>query len=283
MPSQSNDVQNSLPKFIYGTAWKEDATERLTLMAIKVGFRGIDTANQRRHYVESAVGEAIAEVLKTGIIRRDELFIQSKYTYADGQDHRIPYDPRADYPVQVRQSFESSLKHLQTEYVDSFVLHGPSTSSGLTTVDWNVWRTMEAIHQEGGTRYLGVSNIRLEQLSKLFDGAGVKPAFVQNRCFAQQEWDRQVRDFCVQHNIIYQGFSLLTANQFVLSDPRVKGIAEHVDKTPAQVVFRFAIQVGMMPLTGTTSPTHMKQDLECVNFTLSDEEVEVIERIVVQG
>ncbi len=283
MPFHSSEDHNRLPKFIYGTAWKEDATERLTLMAIKLGFRGVDTANQRRHYVEAAVGEAIAEVLKGGTIRRDELFIQTKYTYADSQDHRVPYDPRADYPVQVRQSFESSLKHLQTEHIDSYVLHGPSTSSGLTMIDWNVWRAMEAIHDAGGTRYLGVSNVRLEQLSKLFDGAEVKPTFVQNRCFAEHGWDREVRDFCVQHNIIYQGFSLLTANPFVLTDPRVKSIADDSDKTPAQVVFRFAIQAGMIPLTGTTSPIHMKQDLECVNFTLSDEEVEFIERIAVQG
>jgi diketogulonate reductase-like aldo/keto reductase len=98
----------NIPKLIYGTAWKEDATEDLVRTAIGLGFRGIDTANQRRHYNEAAVGSAICKALKGGI-KREELFIQTKYTYANGQDHRIPYDIRADYGTQVNQSFQSSL------------------------------------------------------------------------------------------------------------------------------------------------------------------------------
>jgi diketogulonate reductase-like aldo/keto reductase len=278
----TSPAPRDFPLFIYGTAWKEESTEPLVRLAIDAGFTGIDTANQRRHYVESAVGDAIRGAIEGGIRRREALFIQTKFTYADGQDHRIPYDVHADPADQVRQSFRSSLEHLGTDYVDAYLLHGPSVRRGLTERDWEVWRTMEAVHREGGARHLGVSNVSLDQLETLFDGAAVKPAVVQNRCFAQLEWDRHIREFCREHQLIYQGFSLLTANAFILSHPGMKRIAERVDKTPAQVVFRFAIQAGMLPLTGTTSPIHMRQDLDCADFRLTDDEVRLIEEIAVR-
>jgi len=272
-----NKRTKNIPKLIYGTAWKEDATEDLVCTAIELGFRGIDTANQRRHYNEAAVGSAISKVLKNGI-KREELFIQTKYTYATGQDQRIPYDIRADYGTQVRQSFQSSLEHLQIDYIDSYVLHGPSVGFGLAQDDWNVWQEMEAIHKAGRTMHLGISNVSIEQLKVLFEGAKVKPTFVQNRCFAQQGWDKDVREFCKENGIIYQGFSLLTANPFVL--PKVKKIADTVNKTPAQVLFRFSMYIGILPLTGTTSPIHMKEDL-ALDFSLKDEDIQFIENIAV--
>ncbi len=269
----------TLPSMIYGTAWKEEQTESLTRMAIEAGFVGIDTANQRRHYVEAAVGRAIARVIDQGLRQRSELFVQTKFTFADGQDHRIPYDPRADYGTQVRQSFQSSLAHLQTPYIDSYVLHGPSSRHGLTEADWQVWRELEVIHRSGRVRYLGVSNISAAQLQSLLSAAEVKPTFVQNRCFARLGWDRQVRVLCREHDMVYQGFSLLTANPHVFSDPRLQAIARELEKTPAQVVFRFALQSGMIPLTGTTDRRHMEQDLACSDFSLADEDVRHIEQL----
>ena len=270
-----NKRAKNIPNFIYGTAWKEDDTEDLVCTAIGIGFRGIDTANQRRHYNEAAVGSAISKVLKNSI-KREELFIQTKYTYANGQDHRTPYDINADCRTQVKQSFQSSLEHLQIDYIDSYVLHGPSVSFGLAQDDWQVWQEMEAIHKEHRTRYLGVSNVSIEQLKVLFEGAKVKPTFVQNRCFAEQGWDKDVREFCKRNGIIYQGFSLLTANPFVL--PKVEQIANKVNKTPAQVLFRFSMYVGILPLTGTTSKIHMKEDL-ALDFSLKDKDIQFIENI----
>src|SRR5438067_607705 len=97
-----NGVQ--VPRFLYGTAWKEEQTQRLTELALQQGFRGIDTANQRRHYHEAAVGQAIAAEVESGRVARDELFLQTKFTFRGGQDHRLPYDPEAPIPVQVEQS-----------------------------------------------------------------------------------------------------------------------------------------------------------------------------------
>lgn len=267
-----------VPTFLYGTAWKEDRTEGLVREALAAGFRGIDTANQRRHYHEAGVGAALAAATD-GDLGRDDLFLQSKYTYREGQDHRLPYDPEADYPTQVRQSFEGSLEHLGVDRLDSYVLHGPRTRAGLSDADRDVWRTMETLQQEGRTRLIGVSNVTAEQVATLCDTAEVKPAFVQNRCFARLGWDRDVRAVCAEQDVVYQGFSLLTANQGELMSPPVYDIATKHGRSIPQVAFRFALQLGMICLTGTTQPEHMRQDLAVYDFELSDDEVATIERI----
>ena len=269
---------DATPRLLYGTAWKEDRTEALVRLALDAGFRGIDTANQRRHYFEAAVGTAVATWCEEGRGAREDLFLQTKFTSQGGQDHRLPYDAGADPATQVQQSFASSLEHLRTAYVDSYVLHGPSMRRGLTDEDWQVWRAMEAVQAGGRARRLGVSNVSLEQLATLHDGGTVKPAFVQNRCFALTAWDAQVRAFCARNGIAYQGFSLLTANTHVLASSAVVSAARRTGRTPAQVVFRFALQAGMQPLTGTSSRTHMQEDLACLDgFALEPEEVRAIE------
>jgi diketogulonate reductase-like aldo/keto reductase len=268
----------AVPRLLYGTAWKEDRTEALVRLALDAGFRAIDTANQRRHYFEAAVGSAVAAWGAQRKVPREDLFLQTKFTSLGGQDHRLPYDSEADPATQVQQSFASSLEHLQTTYVDSYVLHGPSMRRGLTDEDWQVWRAMEAVQASGRARRLGVSNVSLEQLATLHQGSQVKPALVQNRCFAATAWDREVRAFCAQNGIAYQGFSLLTANTHVLASSAVAGAARRTGRTPAQIVFRFALQAGMTPLTGTSSRTHMQEDLACVDgFALEPEEVRAIE------
>jgi diketogulonate reductase-like aldo/keto reductase len=268
-----------VPAFMYGTAWKEDRTAELTGQALSAGFRAIDTANQRKHYFEAAVGDAVAAAIGARRVRRDELFLQTKFTHADGQDHRLPYDRDADLATQVRQSVASSLEHLKTTYLDSYILHGPSSRRGLGSGDWAVWRAMEALHAEGKTRLLGVSNVSLEQLRALHAEATVRPGFVQNRCYASRGWDRELRTFCAEHGIVYQGFSLLTANSATLRSTLVKRIAQRHGFTPAQVVFSFALQVGMIPLTGTSSPAHMNEDLACSEFSLDSADLEAIERL----
>lgn len=267
-----------VPRFFYGTAWKEEQTQRLTELALERGFRGIDTANQRRHYHEAAVGQAIAASIARGVVVRDDLFLQTKFTFRNGQDHRLPYDPRSPISIQVEQSFVSSLKHLSVERTDSLLLHGPSSSAGLSSDDWAAWRAMEAIHESGRTRMLGISNVSLEQLRRLCQESRIQPSFVQNRCYAVRGWDREVREFCATHELCYQGFSLLTANRHVLASSALTQIAERHGRTVQQIVFRFAIDVGMIPLTGTTSTDHMLADLEVFNFCLDAKEIAIIER-----
>jgi diketogulonate reductase-like aldo/keto reductase len=266
-------MSDSKPTFIYGTAWKKEATTGLVQKAVKAGFTAIDTANQPKHYSEPLVGEALDG------ISRESLFLQTKFTPLNGQDQRVPYDPEAPLQEQVRQSFESSLQHLRTNYVDSYVLHGPYSYPRLGEEDWEVWRAIEDIHASGRARMIGISNVNALQLAMLIERANVKPMAVQNRCFANRGWDRQVRQICVRYGIMYQGFSLLTANPYVLRHPAVIAIARRVGTDPAQVIFRFAMQVGMVPLTGTTNEQHMKQDLGVYNIELTMDEVSAIESI----
>jgi diketogulonate reductase-like aldo/keto reductase len=269
-----------VPRLLYGTAWKEDETQRLTQLALRQGFRGIDTTNQRRHYHEAAVGQAVAASVASGLVARDDLFLQTKFTFRRGQDHRLPYDPDAPIRTQVEQSFASSLEHLGTEVIDSYLLHGPTQRVGLAAADWEAWRAMEALHASGRARLLGVSNVTLEQLQRLCQRARVRPRFVQNRCYAVQGWDRRVREFCTANGVVYQGFSLLTANRQAMFRPEMVKIARRHGRTVSQIVFRFALDVGTVPLTGTSDAEHMRADLEVFDFRLGPEEVDLIERLV---
>jgi len=266
----------AVPSIMYGTAWKEERTEALTSDAIACGFRAIDTANQRKHYVEAGVGAAVGGAVASGSVTREQLFLQTKFTWPRGQDHRLPYDPDADLATQVQQSIDSSLKHLGVTRIDSYILHSPSRGYGLAEADWEIWRAMEEAVRAGRVGLLGVSNISSEQLAALVGGVKTAPAFVQNRCFARKRWDADVRALCETHDIVYQGFSLLTANPQVLSSPRLIAIARRHGKTVAQVVFRFAIELGMLPLTGTTNSLHMRQDLDIFGFTLSGEDIKIM-------
>jgi diketogulonate reductase-like aldo/keto reductase len=266
-----------VPRILYGTAWKEGRTERLTKLALHQGFRGIDTANQRRHYYEAAVGKAIAASIEDRLLARDDLFLQTKFTLRQGQDHRLPYDPAASISVQVEQSFASSLDHLGVDRIDFFLLRGPMQRAGLTQSDWEAWTAIEAIHDRGGVRFLGISNVTLEQLKALCHMARMGPHFVQNRCYANRAWDRGVRDFCSANRLIYQGFSLLTANRALIMRPEFARIAERHGRTTSQVVFRFALDVGMIFLTGTNNIDHMREDLDVSGFHLGPDDVKRIE------
>jgi diketogulonate reductase-like aldo/keto reductase len=266
-----------LPDFLYGTAWKEERTPALVELALRMGFRGIDTANQRRHYFEAGVGEGLAAADRAGVVTRADIFLQTKFTYRPGQDHRLPYDAAASLSVQVAQSLASSLAHLGTDHVDSFVLHGLSSGYGWTDADSEVWEAMRKERDAGRTRLLGVSNVSLRHLEQMVEVGAEAPAFVQNRCYARLGWDRGVRLFCNEREIIYQGFSLLTANAEVLRHPVVTGLAAGSGVTPAQVVFAFARAVGMLPLTGTSDAEHMKQDLASRSLVLPPDAVRAIE------
>lgn len=268
----------SVPSFMYGTAWKKEATTQLVLLAVAAGFTAIDTANQLIHYQEALVGEALLALAQQGVAR-DRLFLQTKFTSTNGQDHRTPYDASADLTTQVMQSFDSSLAHLHTDYLDSYVLHGPYQRQGLGAADREVWAAIEGLYRSGKTKMIGISNVTAEQLAQLCAEAAVKPMMVQNRCYAALGWDKEVREICRSQNIIYQGFSLLTANQGIFAEPAIRAIARRVGAGLAQVIFRFAMQVGMLPLTGATNPQHMKEDLQAEQFTLTGEDMQVIETI----
>jgi diketogulonate reductase-like aldo/keto reductase len=266
------------PKILYGTAWKEAETEALVATAIRQGFRGIDTACQPKHYDEAGVGAAVAACLNAGLTRGD-LFLQTKFTPLSGQDPtRIPYDPNAPLSDQVAQSFATSVRNLQVDHLDCLLLHSPLPTTDQTMT---VWQAMESLVDIGGVRQLGISNCySLEQLRTLYDGARVKPAVVQNRFYAESAYDREIRAFCRKQRIAYQSFWTLTANGHVLAHDTITKLASIYGRTPAQILFRYLTQIDVVPLAGTRSEQHMRQDLEIFAFKLTDRERAAVDAIL---
>lgn len=267
-----------MPRIIYGTAWKKERTAALVEQAIGLGFRGIDTAGQPKHYNEAGVGEGVAACLRRGI-DRSELYLQSKFTSLSGQDPmHVPYDPNAELGEQVAQSFQASLKNLQTTYLDCLVLHSPLASRQHTM---EVWQAMERIFHSGRAKQLGISNCYdPRQFELLYQEAEIKPAVIQNRFYAETGYDRAIRAFCREYRIIYQSFWTLTANPTVLTHPALQMLAMKYQRSAAQIFFRYLSQIGIIPLTGTDSERHMREDLAIFDFELADDECEAVERLL---
>ena len=268
-----------MPRIVYGTAWKQERTAALVEQAITLGFRGIDTACQPKHYHEAGVGEGVTAACQKQELDRSALYLQSKFTPLNGQDPlRIPYDAKASLPEQVAQSFQTSLKNLQTDYLDSLVLHSPLADRAQLLA---VWRAMEHIANIGGGRQLGISNCYDPAVFEfLYQNASVKPAVLQNRFYADTAYDKPLRAFCRQQGIVYQSFWTLTANPKLLADAVVKNLASAYQRSPVQVFFRYLSQNGIVPLTGTTSQQHMQQDLAIFDFELSAAECDSISALL---
>jgi diketogulonate reductase-like aldo/keto reductase len=267
-----------VPRIIYGTAWKKAATEHLVSLAIQKGFRGIDTACQPKHYDEPGVGAGVAAGLNQGLTRAD-LYLQTKFTSLTGQDpERIPYDPKASLADQITQSVAASLKNLQTDYLDCVLLHSPMPTMTQTQA---AWRTLETFVGTGQVRQLGISNCyNRVDLERLYETARIKPAIIQNRFYPETNYDRDIRAFCDQSQIIYQSFWTLSANPHVLAHKTMTTLASIHQRTPAQILFRYLTQIGVIPLTGTQSETHMRDDLAIFDFELTHEEWGAIDALL---
>jgi diketogulonate reductase-like aldo/keto reductase len=268
----------AMPGILYGTAWKGADTARLVALALRQGFRGLDTACQPKHYDEAAVGAGLAACLGAQLSRSD-VYLQSKFTQVPGQDpSRIPYDPKAPLVLQVQQSFAASLRNLQTDYLDCLVLHSPLPTPEQTL---EVWSAIEAIVEEGGIRQAGISNCySLADFQHLHAAARIKPAVLQNRFHADTGYDRELRVYCRQQQVTYQSFWTLTANPRVLAHATIDSLALIHRRTPAQILFRYLTQVRVVPLTGTRSEDHMREDLAIFEFELSGRERSSIDELL---
>jgi diketogulonate reductase-like aldo/keto reductase len=259
-----------IPRLIYGTAWKKEKTAACVERALTLGFRGIDTACQPKHYFESGVGEGIAAFLTTHADRGD-LYLQTKFTSLSGQDPKqVPFDPTSPLSEQVAQSFQVSLRNLRTDYLDCLVLHSPLESDNDTIV---VWRAMEALVDQGGVRQIGISNCYEPSLfERLYRSARVKPAVLQNRFYDRSGYDGKLRAFCRQHRVVYQSFWTLTANPHVLAHSDITALTSKYCRTAPQILFRYLTQEEIVPLTGTQSEIHMREDLSIFDFELTETE-----------
>lgn len=271
-------MQN-IPNMIYGTAWKKEATTDCVYEAIKHGFKAIDTACQPKHYREDLVGMGLQKAYEKLNLKREDLFLQTKFTPIDGQDKtNMPYLESDRLDIQVEKSFETSKKNLKTDFIDSYVLHSPIyPAKNLLTV----WQKMEEFVEKNEVGILGISNCYdLDVLKYLFNNTKIKPSIVQNRFYAQTFYDVSIRNFCFENGILYESFWSLTANLHIVNSEVVLNIAQKYEKSAEQIFYRFLNHINIIPLNGTTSIIHMMEDLKISEFSLLDEEIKQIENLL---
>jgi diketogulonate reductase-like aldo/keto reductase len=213
-------------------------------------------------------------------VKREDIVLQTKFTYANSQDKRLPYDNKANIADQVKQSFFSSLEHLNTNYIDSYLLHSTFNTDDIATEDLEAWQAMENLYKKGYIKRLGISNISNEQLLKIYDYAEIKPVIVQNRCYAHTSWNASVRYTCKKLGIEYQGFSILSANLRLTRNIEFKNIVQKYKLTPAQVIYQAALKMGIKPLTGACNLDHLIENVNCMKTELSNEDVKKIEKLM---
>lgn len=263
-----------MPNMIYGTAWKKENTAALVCEALIKGFRGVDTACQPKHYREDLVGQGLLKAYESGI-KREDLFLQTKFTPIDGQDQsNMPYLQSDEIEVQVEKSFETSKRNLKTDFIDSYVLHSPVFPGSKLQ---RVWQKMEEFYDKKEVGQIGISNCYdLDVLVYLYDNAKIKPSVVQNRFYAQSGYDKDIRKFCLEKGIIYESFWSLTANPNILSSEILQKLAHKYERGVAEIFYRFLNHINIVPLNGTTSKLHMAADLKINEFELLSEEIDSI-------
>ncbi|OAA52689.1 NADP-dependent oxidoreductase domain protein [Beauveria brongniartii RCEF 3172] len=252
-----------MPKLVYGTAWKKDETANLVYTALKVGFRGIDTAAQPKHYDEQGVGAGLKKAVLEGVVKREDVFIQTKFTPPSGQNENAPYDFSASVQDKVHQSVQSSLKNFtivgQNAYLDSLVLHSP-----LDTLDDTIvaWKTLEGYHPHK-IRNLGISNATLGIIEALYSRVTVKPAIVQNRFYPDTDYEAGLRVFCKEHNVKFQSFWTIGANPHLIKSQPVMNVVQGAGVGVVSAYYALVMGLeGITILDGTTKEAHMKEDLE---------------------
>ncbi|KAF8534527.1 NADP-dependent oxidoreductase domain-containing protein [Trichophaea hybrida] len=232
------------PLLLYGTAWKKTSTTPLVSLALKSGFQGLDTACQPKHYREDLIA---------------------------GQDPgNSPYEFSWPIEKQVRTSVATSLRNLNTTYLDAVLLHSP-LKTVKETVD--AWKVLQGFVDAGRIRHLGISNVTLRQLEELYSHPEVttKPAIVQNRFYAATGFDCDVRGFCKTHGMVWQSFWTLTGNPELLVSEVVERVAEKVVVGREEALYLLVLALGrewetggVCVLDGTTKEERMKGDLEAV-------------------
>ncbi|KAF8864301.1 putative aldo-keto reductase [Acephala macrosclerotiorum] len=260
-----------IPKMVYGTAWKKDRSATLVYQALKAGFRAIDTAAQPRHYNEKGVAEGVAKAIEEGIVRREDLYIQTKFTPPSGQDpNNMPYNASHPIEQQIQTSIASSLSNFtflgqEEPYIDCLVLHSPYRKIEDTLL---AWRTFES-YVPSKIHSLGISNTTLPILQTLVQSSTIPPSVCQNRFYLDTRYEVPLRSYCREQGIIFQSFWTLTGNpQLVKSKPvmemaeKLRGKREVDGDDRALALYSLVLGLeGVSILNGTTNQERMMRDL----------------------
>jgi len=250
-----NDGQ-TIPQFGFGTFQisREDTVAAVS-DALEAGYRHIDTAEMYGN--EAEVGAAI----RSSGLSRSDVFVTTKLS---NEAHR---------PADARRAFDGSLRALDFDYVDLFLIHWPLP----TRYDGDyvsTWETLTEFYRDGRARSIGVSNFQPHHLRRLHQEAEVPPAvdqFEEHPYLTQDE----LRRFCAEHQIAVEAWSPL-ATGMLLGDPTIGDIARRYGKTPAQVVLRWHIERGDIVFPKSVTPARIRENIDIFDFELSGEDVEAI-------
>jgi diketogulonate reductase-like aldo/keto reductase len=261
-----NNGSGAMPALGFGTLIPDPvATKNATKAALEAGFRLLDTAE--RYRTEKEVGQAMQEVFKDGKIKRQDVFVITKLWNTNHRAQRV------------KPAFEASLKKLQLDYLDLYLIHTPFAfqpgddqeprntngnviyDNAVTLLD--TWRALEGLVDEGKCKAIGLSDVSLDQVKAIFDAARIKPAVVHVESHPYlPEWE--LLSYCKKNGIVLQAFAALGHNSKpnLLEDHVITAIAGKVNKTPAQVLLAWAIQRGTAPLTTSKTPARIKENFE---------------------
>jgi diketogulonate reductase-like aldo/keto reductase len=256
----------TLPALGFGTLLADPSlTGQALKTALQVGFRHVDCAERYRN--EDAVGEALKEAFTQGIAQRAAVYVTAKLW---NNNHR---------PERVKPAFEASLKRLQLDYVDCYLIHtpfafrpgpdqDPRDERGEVVYDTGVtlaetWQALEELKDEGRCRAIGLSNVDLGQVKDIFESARIKPDAIEVESHPYlPQWE--LLSFCREHQIAFMAYAALGHGMAprVIEDPTIVSIAQRVGKTPAQVILAWAVQRGTAVLTSSTNSKFIEQNAD---------------------
>jgi 2,5-diketo-D-gluconate reductase A len=233
----------------------EETQERVE-EALAVGYRHVDTAAAYRN--EAGVGAAIAA---TGV-RREDVFVTTKlWNSEQGYDSTL-------------RAFEKSIERLGTGHVDLYLIHWPLPARDLFL---ETWRAFERIQEEGGARSIGVSNFRVEDLERLERDAKRQPTVNQIELHPRLQ-QAELRDWHSEHDIATEAWSPLAQGD-LLEDGTIETVAAHHDRTPAQVILRWHLQIGNVVIPKSSNAERIRENFEVFDFELSEDDMAALERL----
>ena len=261
-----NNGSGEIPALGFGTSLSDNRKTRDAVKtAVEVGFRHLDAAERYRN--EAQVGAALKELFADGTVRREDLFVTTKLW---NNNHR---------PERVKPALQASLDRLGLDVVDLYLVHTPFAFQpgddqdprhphGAVIYDEGVtleetWSAMEALVDEGLSRAVGLSDIDAERAREIIDTARIKPAVVEVESHPYHpQWE--LHELCSRHGIILLAFAALghALEPRLLDDALIVAIAQRFEKTPAQVLLAWGIQRGTAVLTGSVTPSRIKENFD---------------------